>query len=136
MKEIYGMTFLELLIVAACISLLMSVVVPAYQASLGTDRIDNLALSADTRVKAIERAIARQGVDEFDRLNGGSLGIPVNSPATSTLHGAQVTNGEIVMTWKNDASFMQGVTYTLRPQKLSTPFKWEVGGSCVIRGFC
>ncbi len=88
MKEIYGMTFLEILIVAACISLIMSVVVPAYQASMGSERIESLALSASTRVEAIKQAV-EGGVTDLASLDGGAFGIPADLPATATLHGSQ-----------------------------------------------
>ena len=136
MKEIFGMTLLEFLIVAACISLIMSVVVPAYQSSRGSERIQDLALSATSRIKAIEEAVELHGVEDYDSLDGGAFGIPVNLPATATLHGASVTNGKIVLTWKNDATLMDGITYTLRPLKLAIPLNWDIGGSCVIRGYC
>ncbi|MEZ5492383.1 MAG: hypothetical protein R3F50_19035 [Gammaproteobacteria bacterium] len=136
MKDVEGMTFVDLLIIATCFSLLMSVVIPFLQASKGSERIEDLALSAGSRVKAIEAAVVQHDIENYDSLDGGSFGIPADLTATSTLHGASVTNGEILLTWKKDATFMEGVTYTLRPQKLSHPLEWGAGGSCVMRGFC
>lgn len=136
MKEIYGISLLEFMVIAACISLMMSVIVPAYRSSKGSERIEDLALSASSRVAAIEEAVERYGIKDFDSLDGGAWGIPENTPVTSTLHGMSVTNGEIVMTWKNDATFMHDITYTIRPRKLALPLTWDVGGSCVIKGYC
>jgi type II secretory pathway pseudopilin PulG len=131
-----GLSFLELLIITSCISLVAAVALPAFQMQKGRELIPELVLAAASRIEAVENAIEAQRVTELSELDAGMHGIPPNEVPTATRHGAQVVDGRITMVWKLDSTFLQGTTYVLSANALQSPIFWESGGSCVASGYC
>lgn len=131
-----GLSLLEFLIVASCISLIAAVVVPAYQAGKARDLVPDLVQSASSRKDAIQIAIDSQLVDDLSDLDAGRYGIPDDVMPTATQHGAQVVDGRITMVWKLDSTYLQGTTYELTAAEPVTPVYWNTGGSCKAAGYC
>lgn len=131
-----GLSFLEFLIAAGCVSLIAAVTVPAYQAEKARDLFPDLVLSAAPRMEAIQNAIDSRLVSDLSGLDAGRFGIPEDIMPTPTQHGAQVVDGHITMIWKLDSTYLQGTTYELIATEPMSPLYWSTGGTCKAAGFC
>ena len=47
-----------------------------------------------------------------------------------------VHDGTIILTWKDDDTILDGVTYTLTAQSVTPPIRWTIGGTCKFSGYC
>ncbi len=137
MKKVQkGFTLIELMIVVAIIGILAAVALPAYQNYSNRAAFSELVLAVTPRKTAVELAIQTRNPDALGSLDGGVLGIPANQAVTTTIHGASVTDGAITMTWMDDGSAMDGVTYTLTAGDITPPVDWTEGGTCLANGLC
>ncbi len=132
-----GFTLIELMIVVAIIGILAAVALPAYRNYSDRAAFSELVLAVTPLKTAVELAIQTRGPASLAELDGGALGIPANSAATADTHGAEVTDGVITMTWRQeDASNLSGVTYTLSAGGVTAPIGWTEGGTCLSNGLC
>jgi len=99
-------------------------------------RFSELVLVITPRKAAVGLSIQNEGVSNIDELDGGSFLIPDDVEVSYSMHGAEVSNGKIVMTWKRDFSEFDGVTYTLEPESLKLPISWIEGGTCLELNLC
>lgn len=137
MKKVQkGFTLIELMIVVAIIGILAAVALPAYQNYSNRAAFSELVLAVTPRKTAVELAIQTRGPAAIASLVGGALGIPADVAAATGTHGASVAAGVIQMTWQNDGSPLQGITYTLTAGGITPPVQWSEGGSCLTNGFC
>ena len=131
-----GFTLIELMIVVAIIGILAAVALPAYQNYSNRARFSEAVLSVTPRKTAMELAIQTRQPTALGDLDAATMGIPADQARTSTLHGIAVANGIITVTWRNDSSDLDGVTYTLSAGGINPPVSWTEGGSCLTSGFC
>ncbi len=131
-----GFTLIELMIVVAIIGILAAVALPAYQNYSDRAAFSELVLAVTPRKTAVELAIQTRNPAAIGDLDGGALGIPADVVAAAGVHGAAVLDGAITMTWEDDGSTMDGVTYTLTPGGITPPVQWTEGGTCLASGMC
>ena len=137
MKKVQqGFTLIELMIVVAIIGILAAVALPAYQNYSNRAAFSELVLAVTPRKTATELAIQTRNPANLAALNGGALGIPADVAAANSTHGAAVAAGVITMTWQNDGSALQGITYTLSAGGITPPVQWTENGTCLANGLC
>ena len=131
-----GFTLIELMIVVAIIGILAAVALPAYQNYSNRAAFSELVLAVTPRKTAVELAIQTRNPDAIASLADSLMGIPAAVAAAPNTHGASVTAGAITMTWQDDGSALDGVTYTLSAGGITPPVQWTEGGTCLTSGFC
>ena len=137
MKKVQkGFTLIELMIVVAIIGILAAVALPAYQNYSNRAAFSELVLAVTPRKTAMELAIQTRSPAALASLDGGAFGIPADVAAAASTHGAAVLNGVITMTWQDDGSAMDAVTYTLSAGGITPPVQWTEGGTCLTNGLC
>jgi type IV pilus assembly protein PilA len=136
MKKTQGFTLIELMIVVAIIGILAAVALPAYQNYSNRAAFSELVLAVTPRKTAVELAIQTRSPAAVADLDGGSLGIPADVAVGAATHGAAVLNGGITMTWQDDGTDLDGITYTLTAGGVTPPVQWTEGGTCLTNGLC
>lgn len=131
-----GFTLIELMIVVAIIGILAAVALPAYQNYSNRARFSEAVLSVTPRKTAMELAIQTRQPTATTDLDQAVMGIPADQARTTTLHGLAVLDGVITVTWRNDSSDLDGITYTLTANGITPPVSWTEGGTCLTNGFC
>lgn len=131
-----GFTLIELMIVVAIIGILAAVALPAYQNYSNRAKFAEAVLAATPLKTSMELAIQTRSPSAVTDLDAATLGIPADVAASTTLHGTAVLNGVITVTWKDDGSVLDGVTYTLTAGGVTPPVQWTEGGTCLTNGLC
>lgn len=131
-----GFTLIELMIVVAIVGILAAVALPAYQTYFDRSKFSEAILATTSIKSAVEVAVQTKSPMNTAALKGGAFGIPVDVMATANKHGSTVSNAIITITWKSDGSSLQGTTYTLKANGITSPVKWEQGGTCLIKSYC
>ncbi|MDA0281652.1 MAG: prepilin-type N-terminal cleavage/methylation domain-containing protein [Proteobacteria bacterium] len=141
MKKVQnGFTLIELMIVVAIIGILAAIALPAYQNYSNRAAFSELVLAVTPRKTAVELAIQTRSPANIAALDAGLMGIPANVTAAALIHGANVTDGIILMTWRTTdgtaAEALAGTTYSLTASSVTPPVQWAEGGTCLTAGFC
>lgn len=131
-----GFTLIELMIVTLIIGVLASLAFPAYNAYRNEARFTEALLAVgDYRTSVSVQAQSARFTALTD-IDSGTHGIPPAQVRTSTLHGIDVVDGVVTVTWKNDGTNLAGVTFSLTASSHAPPVEWTLGGSCVALGYC
>ena len=131
-----GFTLIELMIVVAIIGILAAVALPAYQNYSNRAAFSELVLAVTPLKTAVELAIQTRSPTAIGDLDNAALGIPASVAVATGTHGQTVTAGAIAMTWQDDGTPLDGITYILTAQGITPPVQWAESGSCLTNGFC
>ena len=133
-KQQQGFTLIELMIVTAIIGILVSIALPAYNLYSNRARFAEAVLAVGYHRSSI---IVQAHSDRFTSLaDAGTNGIPPAQAVGAAVHGIDVVNGVITLTWMSDGTDLAGITYTLTASGITPPIQWTGGGTCVLGGFC
>jgi len=92
------------------------------------------------RVKPIQDTLERELLagSAFDMraLDSGEAGLPEEVLVSAERHGISVIDGQIIATWKNDESDLDGVTYILTPTIENGEIEWATTGTCGAEKAC
>jgi len=131
-----GFTMIEVMIAIAIVGVLAVVAMPAYNAYRNEAKFAEAILA----VGNYRSAVAVQGQSgrfiALGDIDAGTNGVPPTQARTATLHGIDVVDGVITVTWRNDGTDLDGVTFSLTASGPTPPIEWTKGGSCLALGYC
>ena len=131
-----GFTLIEVLVAIAIVGILAVIAVPQYLDFTRRATFTELIQAAAPIRQSVELAVQTRGVTDIETLDSGALGIPATVAAAVAAHGSTVADGVITLTWRDDGTNLDAVTYTLTPNGVVPPIDWTVGGTCLAQNVC
>lgn len=131
-----GFTLIEVLVAIAIVGILAVIAVPQYLDFTRRATFTELIQAAAPIRQSVELAVQTRGVTDIETLDSGALGILATVAAAVAAHGSTVADGVITMTWRDDGTNLDGVTYTLTPNGVVPPIDWTIGGTCLAQNVC
>lgn len=131
-----GFTLIELMMVTLIIGVLVALAMPAYNAYRNEARFTEALLAIGDHRSSISVQAQSGRFTALTDVDSGTLGIPPAQVRTTTLHGIDVVDGVVTVTWKNDSTDLDGVTFSLTASSHLPPIEWTTGGTCVALGYC
>jgi type IV pilus assembly protein PilA len=131
-----GFTLIELMIVVAIIGILAAVALPAYQNYSNRAAFSELVLAVTPLKTAVELAIQTRAPTAITDIDQANRGVPATVAVATNTHGSTVADGVITMTWRDDGTPLDGITYILTAGGITPPVQWTESGSCLTSGFC
>ncbi len=131
-----GFTLIEVMIVTIIIGVLASLALPAYVTYRNEARFTEALLAVGDHRSMILVQAQSGRFSALTDIDAGTNGIPPTQVRTTTRHGIDVADGVVTVTWKNDSTDLDGVTFTLTASSPVPPLAWSIGGSCVALGYC
>ena len=120
-----GFTLIEVLVAIAIVGILAVIAVPQYLDFTRRATFTELIQAAAPIRQSVELAVQTRGVTDIETLDSGALGIPATVAAAVAAHGSTVADGVITMTWRDDGTNLDGVTYTLTPNGVVPPHRLD-----------
>ena len=108
-----GFTLIELMIVVAIIGILAAIAIPAYTNYTNKARFAEAILAASALKTDVATAIQADAPSALTDIDSGFGSIPAAVAVSATAHGSSVADGVITITWKDDDTALDGLTYTL-----------------------
>lgn len=99
----------------------------------GYSELVNMVEPIQDTVEAV--LLSGSGVD-MDFLDNGAAGLPDEVLVSEEVHGISIIDGQIIATWKNDESELDGVTYILTPKIEDGEVEWATTGTCGGKNAC
>jgi type IV pilus assembly protein PilA len=135
-KQQGGFTLVELMIVNAILGILVAVALPAYQTYTDRARFSEAMLHIDDFRNMIVVHAQMNRFSALSDVDAGTFGLPAAVPRTAITHGLDLADGLVTVTWKNDGTSLDGVTFTLQADGVVPPVNWAEGGTCKPLGYC
>jgi type IV pilus assembly protein PilA len=124
------------MIVVAILGILAAVALPAYRLYTDRARFSEAMLQIDDFRNMIVVHAQMNRFGSIADVDAGTNGLPNPIPRTVTLHGLDLVDGLVTVTWKNDGTDLDGVTFTLQASGVIPPVNWTEGGTCKPLGYC
>jgi len=99
-------------------------------------RFGELTAMVEPLKDTIEMAILSTSEIDLDTFNSGVAELPDEVLASGETHGISVMDGQIIATWKNDGSDLDGVSYIVTPKIEREEVKWSITGTCSEKKAC
>jgi prepilin-type N-terminal cleavage/methylation domain-containing protein len=129
MKNKYGFSLIELMIVVVIIGILSAVAIPSYQSYTERARFAEVISATEIFKTAVALAL-QQGIAAAD-LSNGMYGIPDEPTPTKNIASIKVIGGIIQAV---ATKILHEVTYILTPD--SNGSHWSISGTCLDSGLC
>ena len=84
----------------------------------------------------IEAALLSGSAVDMEFLDSGEAGLPDEVLVSEQAHGISVIDGQIIATWMEDESDLDGVTYILTPKIEDGEVEWATTGTCGGKKAC
>ena len=84
----------------------------------------------------VEAALLSGSAVDMDSLDSSEAGLPDEVLVSKEAHGISVIDGQIIATWMEDESDLDGVTYILTPKIEDGEVEWATTGTCGGKNAC